>query len=58
MSLGAVAFKFEPSGAFAKVFAGEGAGVNGVDTEHANVVASTHTALPIVADLSIAFSNV
>src|SRR4029453_14240470 len=58
MSLGAVAFRFEPSGAFAKVLAGEGAGVKGVDTEHASVVARTHTALPIVADFSIVFSNV
>src|SRR5262245_60279032 len=57
-SLGAVAFRFEPSAAFAKVFAGDGAGVSGVETEHATDAASTHAALHILADFSIAFSSV
>src|SRR5262245_11890623 len=58
ISFGAVALRFEPSGAFANGFAGEGAGASGVDTEHASVVASTHTALQIVTDFSITFSRV
>src|SRR5262245_25839908 len=50
-SLGAVALRFEPSGAFAKVFAGEGAGVSGVDTEQPSIVVAITVTTQIAAVL-------
>src|SRR5262245_9939339 len=51
--LGAVALSVEPSAAFAVWFDAAGAGVRGVETPHANVVASRHTAPQIVAVFTI-----
>ncbi len=53
MSFGAVAFRFEPSGAFANVFAGTGTGDSGAETEHAKLVVSRQTAAQIVAVFTI-----
>src|SRR5262245_47852591 len=59
ISAGADALSVEPSAALAGVFGAAGAGVKGVETEHANVAASRHRAPQIVAVFTISwFSRV